>query len=315
MTRLRLTYAIAPPNRTTAPARRHEIAAEQSARLASLPLDALLVYDVQDEAARTAKPRPFAFVPKVDPLTYAFDALKLDHVPRIVYRAVAEQDEASLRGWLEQLQARGGRAVLVGAPSRATSTPVTLPQAFALCQRHAPALPFGGVLIAERHQTRGGEDLRIWSKMAQGCGFFVSQTVWSASATKRLLRDLSARAQLTGDAPPPLLFTLSPCGSAQTLDFLEWLGVAVPARAKRELLAAKDMLACSIDLATDTFAEIRAYAKAHGLAVGCNVESLTARPAEIEASIELLRRIDQLDARDPRDRQPPNRAGDTPRCA
>jgi hypothetical protein len=57
--RPRLTYAIAPPNRTTAPERRREIAAEQSARISALPIDALLVYDVQDEAARNASQRPF----------------------------------------------------------------------------------------------------------------------------------------------------------------------------------------------------------------------------------------------------------------
>ncbi|HYQ16736.1 MAG TPA: hypothetical protein VEQ58_13285, partial [Polyangiaceae bacterium] len=294
---LRLTYAIAPPNRTTAPARRQEIAAEQSARLESLPIDALLVYDVQDEAARTDTPRPFAFVPKVDPLAYAFEALRLSHIPRIVYRTIAGQDEPSLCRWLEQLHAHGGRAVLVGAPSRDSATTLTLPQALALCQRHAPALPFGGVLIPERHQTRGGEDQRVLTKMRQGCGFFVSQTVWSVSATKLLLRDLCARAELTGQAPPPMLFTFSPCGSAQTLDFLEWLGVLVPPSVKRELLASKDMLSRSIDLATDAFAEIRAFAKEHGIGVGCNVESLTARAAEIDASVELLHRIDRLDAR------------------
>lgn len=293
----RLTYAIAPPNRTTAPERRNQIAAEQSERLAALPIDALLVYDVQDEAARTPTRRPFPFIPKVDPLTYAFDALKLDHVPRVVYRAVSGQDEPSLCQWLDRLHARGGRAVLVGAPSRDSAASLTLPQAFALCRRHAPALPFGGVLIAERHQTRGGEDTRVWEKRQQGCGFFVSQTVWSVSATKQLLRDLRVRAELAGAEAPPLLFTFSPCGSAQTLEFLQWLGVTVPAGVSQELLSAKDMLTRSIDLATEAFAEIRAFAQELGLTVGCNVESVTARAVEIEASIELLHRVDQLDAR------------------
>ena len=297
MTRLRLTYAIAPPNRTTPPERRREIAAEQSARLASLPLDALLVYDVQDESSRTNTPRPFPFVPKVDPLSYAFDALELGHVPRIVYRAVAGQDEATLRLWLQRLHARGGRAVLVGAPAREASPSVTLPRAFSLCQAHTPALSFGGVVIAERHQTRGGEDARVWAKMQQGCAFFISQTVWCATTTRRFLRDLRARAEKAGSAAPPILFTFSPCGSVQTLEFLRWLGVVVPEVIQRELLSAPDMLARSIELATDTFADIRSFARDLGLTVGCNVESVTARAPEIEASIELLRRVDRLEPR------------------
>jgi hypothetical protein len=290
---LRVTYAIAPPNRATAVERRREIAAEQSARIVGLPIDALLVYDVQDEAARTAEPRPFPFLPKVDALTYAFDALQIGAIPRVVYRAVADQDAAGLSVWLDSLQARGGRAVLVGAPSRDTSAAaaLTLPQAYEVCRSQAPALSFGGVVIPERHQARGDEHTRVWSKQQQGCRFFVSQTVWSVAATKQLLRDLRARAEQEGRAAPPVLFTFSPCGSAQTLQFLEWLGVAVPMQVKRELLGAPDMLARSIELAADAIAEIHAFAEQLGLAVGCNVESVTARAAEVDASIELLRRV------------------------
>jgi hypothetical protein len=291
--RLRLTYAIAPPNRATPVERRREIAAEQSARIAALPIDALLVYDVQDEAARNAEPRPFPFFPKVDALTYAFEALQLGALPRVVYRAVAEQDAAALSVWLHSLQARGGRAVLVGAPSRDTSAAaaLTLPQAYELCRSQAPALAFGGVVIPERHRRRGDEHARVWSKQQQGCRFFVSQTVWSVAATKQLLRDLRLRAEQEGRAAPPVLFTFSPCGSGQTLQFLAWLGVAVPTSVQRELLGARDMLARSVDLAAEAFAEIHAFAEAQGLAVGCNVESVTARAAEVDASLELLRRV------------------------
>ncbi|MEO7033976.1 MAG: hypothetical protein ABI548_08840 [Polyangiaceae bacterium] len=291
----RLTYAITPPNRTTPAERRRAIAAAQSARISSLPLDALLVYDVQDEAARNGDPRPFSFVPKVDPLSYALDELDVGGLPLVVYRAVAEQGEPSLCRWLDRLQARGGLAVLVGTPSRHTSASLTLPQALSLCKTHAPALSLGGVLIPERHEASGGEDARVWAKMAQGCRFFVSQTVWSLSATKRLLRDLRVRAELERAEPPPILLTFSPCGSEQTLEFLQWLGVAVPYSVKRELLSASDMLERSIELATEAFAELRAFAEEHGLTVGCNVESVSSRAAEVEASLELVRCIDRLD--------------------
>jgi hypothetical protein len=292
-----LTYAIAPPNQSTPPERREAIAAKQSARIASLPIEALLVYDVQDEAARTVSERPFPFAPKVDPLTYAFEALKLGALPRVVYRAVAEQDGDSLRAWLAALQARGGLAVLVGAPAPQASASLSLPQAFALCQGETPQLPFGGVVIPERHPAGGAEDARVWSKMQLGCRFFVSQTVWCVATTKELLRALHVRSEREQQAAPPILFTFSPCGSAQTLEFLQWLGVAMPDAVKAELLGAKDMLARSVDLASDAFAEIRDFAEDLGLTIGCNVESVTARAAETDASIELLQRIARLDPR------------------
>lgn len=295
-TTLRLTYAVAPPNQTTSLARRREIAAEQSVRIAALPVDAVLVYDVQDEAARTLEQRPFAFVPKVDPLAYAFDELRLGSLPRIVYRAVAGQDADSLRGWADALHRRGGLGVLVGAPSRRSQPSLPLLEALALCGRHAPDLALGGVLIPERHQADGTEPARVWSKIDHGCRFFVSQTVWSVDTAKRLLHDLCEQAELERRTLPPVLLTFSPCGSPQTLSFIEWLGVAVPTAVKRELVGAPDMLARSVELAAAAFAELASYGRMLGLHVGCNVESVTARAAEQEASTELLRRVHRLNS-------------------
>lgn len=292
--RWRLTYSLTPPNRATPAERRQAIASAQSARVSSLPVDALLVYDVQDETARNAEPRPFPFAAKVDPLTYAFDELKVGSLPRVVYRAVAEQDESSLCRWLEGLQARGGLAVLVGAASRHTTASLTLPRAFAVCRSHAPDVRFGGVLIPERHRASGAEDARVWSKTQQGCGFFVSQTVWAVSTTKRLLRALRHRADRECGKVPPILLTFSPCGSPQTLRFQEWLGVEIPPAVKRELLSARDMLERSVQLAAEAYAEICDFASEQRLAVGCNVESVCSRAAEVDAAAELVHRIHRL---------------------
>lgn len=291
----RLTYAIAPPNQTTPLERRRQIAAAQSARIALLPIDALLVYDVQDEASRNARPRPFPFVPKVDPLSYAFDTLDLGGLPRVVYRAVAGQDEVALCRWLDRLHARGGSAVLVGAPSAGATASMTLPQALSLSRRRLPGLALGGVVIPERHRGPGTEEARVWAKAQAGCGFFVSQTVWSVAAAKRFLLALSRRAALEQAEAPPLLLTFSPCGSPQTLDFLQWLGVEIAPAARRELLAAPDMLARSVDLAADAFEELQAFAGELGLRVGCNVEAVTSRAAEVDAAVELLHRVHRLE--------------------
>jgi 5,10-methylenetetrahydrofolate reductase len=174
------------------------------------------------------------------------------------------------------------------------STSLTLPQALSLSKKQVPGLSLGGVLISERHETSGTEDARVWAKMQQGCRFFVSQTVWSVAATKRLLQAVRMRAEREGCQAPPILLTFSPCGSEQTLQFLEWLGVSLPPSTRRDLLSAKDMLTRSVELAAEAFAELRAFAAEQGLDVGCNVESVSARVEEVDASVELVRRIDQL---------------------
>lgn len=297
---LRLTYAIAPPSRKLSPERRGAIAEAQSARIAALPIDALLVYDVQDETLRNERPRPFPFSAKIDPLTYAFDELELGSLPRVVYRAVADQDEGSLLAWLTRLSRLGARAVLVGAPSRSAQARLTLSDAWELRRTHVPHLPLGGVVIAERHVGPGSEDARLLTKTERGCGFFVSQTVWSARSMGALLRDLRrahrAAQSSHGPAPSPLpqiLVTLSPCGSKQTLEFLEWLGVHIAPEIRSELLAAPDMLARSVELSMAIYSELRALAADLGLSLGWNIESVSTRREEVDAAVELLQRIAQ----------------------
>ncbi|HEV3312911.1 MAG TPA: 5,10-methylenetetrahydrofolate reductase, partial [Chloroflexota bacterium] len=59
--------------------------AQQLVRLGSLPVDGLIVYDIQDEAERVSAPRPFPFLPTLNPEVYAHGFLGSLQVPKIVY--------------------------------------------------------------------------------------------------------------------------------------------------------------------------------------------------------------------------------------
>jgi len=293
----RLTYGITPPKRSTEEPRRREIAAAQSSRIAALPVDALIVYDLQDESSRTDAQRPFPFMQAVDPLRYAYDYLGDLALPRIVYRAVSGQSAESLEAWLKELHRRGGRTVLVGAPSRSQLPALTLAEAYRIRQELVPALPLGGVLIAERHEPNGGEEARVFAKVDKGCSFFVTQAVYSVTATKNVLSDLYYHAQAAGQTVPPLLLTLSPCGSERTLRFTEWLGVSVPRWLRNELLHAGDILERSVKLSLETFQELHGFAVDKGLTLGCNVESVSLSRAEIDASVELVHQVARIQGR------------------
>ena len=82
-------YGLAPPKLATPPSELSAIVAQQQARLAALPVDGLIVYDLQDEAERTAAPRPFPFLPTLDPHAYAHGHLGGLSLPKIVYRCVS----------------------------------------------------------------------------------------------------------------------------------------------------------------------------------------------------------------------------------
>ena len=66
-----LLYGTTPPREGTGEEAVRLAAEKLAARLSALPLDGVVVYDIQDEAGRTAVPRPFAFTGTIDPRRYA----------------------------------------------------------------------------------------------------------------------------------------------------------------------------------------------------------------------------------------------------
>lgn len=254
-------------------------------------MDALVVYDLQDESDRVDDDRPFPFIETIDPQEYAFDDLAELDIPKIVYRAVTPHGRDAMQPWLASLEVRGGHTVLVGAPSRDREVKMSLTDAYRLRAEVAPGLSLGGVVIAERHEDKGNEVDRVLRKLERGCRFFISQAVFSATATRNLLSDLHFRCAELERPVPPILLTLSPCGSAKTLAFMRWLGIEVPRWIENEIVHASDPLETSVDLAVSGFRDLLSFARSKGIDLGCNVESVSLRRAEIEASVELVERV------------------------
>lgn len=287
-----VVYGLAPPKLETPPGELSAIASRQVARIGALELDGVVVYDLQDEAERIAEPRPFPFLPTIDPASWAHEHLAEVEVPKIVYRCVRGDSAQSLVAWLERLQARPAPlAVLVGAPSGRARGSLSLDEAHALARAHAPEVRLGGIAIAERHARRFDEHERILAKARAGCRFFVTQAVYDVTSTKSLLSDYALAVCERGEAPTPIVLTFSPCGSGKTLAFMKWLGIAFPRWLDNDLRHAADPLETSLSVCERVFAEVWDYARERGVPLGVNVESVSIRKAEIEAATELLARL------------------------
>jgi hypothetical protein len=77
-----LLYGITPPKAQTEAEKIKEIAERSLNRLCALDIDALVVYDVQDESARTAEERPFPFANSLDPFEYSSQYLQRLALPK-----------------------------------------------------------------------------------------------------------------------------------------------------------------------------------------------------------------------------------------
>jgi 5,10-methylenetetrahydrofolate reductase len=284
-------YGITPPKQATEPSALAAIAQQQAERIGSLRADGLILYDIQDESERTKEPRPFPFLPTLSPEHYARDHLRAVQVPKIVYRAVTSDSRTTLAEWLAAVEASGEPrfSVLVGAPSSQLSTGrLKLSEAYALTRQCAPSLVLGGIAIAERHNRTFDEHHRMLAKMDHGCRFLVTQAVYDVTPTKSLLSDYALALDERGLQPIPIIVTFSPCGSARTLDFMKWLGISFPRWLENELRHSADILGESVTLAAGIFQELLDFARQKRIPLGINVESVSIRKPEIEASVELF---------------------------
>jgi hypothetical protein len=282
-----LLYGTTPPRAGT-PEDGVRLAAEKlAARLAPLPLDGVIVYDIQDETGRTSATRPFAFTGTVDPRDYA----QLLKNPTIVYKALGSMDEPAWRAWLAETAPKHPLVSVVGRPTSGVKHALPLSRAIRIAAEHCTV---GGVVIAERHTAERSEAARLLAKGIEGCGYFISQTVYHPEATIRLLADYLRDCRGAGVKPKRIVLTFSPVGREKTMAFLEWLGVQVPPELRKAILENAKPLGKSIEVCRDNLRRILDHPYAREIPLGVNVESVSINKDEIDASVDLFHALAEV---------------------
>jgi len=276
-----LLYGTTPPRLGTSAEDIAAAADKLAARLAGLPLDGVVVYDIQDETGRTQLARPFPFTGTIDPRAYA----RALGFPAIVYKALGSLDEAAWQAWLDETAPHHPLVSVVGRPTSGVRHALPLSRAIRLA---AARLTVGGVVITERHGLERSEAARLLAKGIQGCAYFISQTVYHAPPTQQLLRDYLRDCRGADTPPRRIVLSFAPAGREKTMQFLRWLGVHIPPATERAILGAADPLARSIRICRDNLRRILDQAYAREIPLGINVESVSINRDEIDASVELF---------------------------
>jgi 5,10-methylenetetrahydrofolate reductase len=280
-----------PPKDNTSQENVSDIADKLLGRLSAIDYDGMIVYDIQDESSRTDKPRPFPFMKTYDPREYSRIIREKSQHPVITYKSVSQRDRADFDNWLEEAWEHYGirDIVMVGSPSSDGEVRLSLNEAYKALAEHRADYNLGGVTIAERHAKKGDEHLRLMQKGDQGCAFFVSQAVYNAQATIDMLSRYARECKEREVEPRRVILTFTPCGSAKTLEFMEWLGISVPEATRYRILDAHNPLAESIRVCRSNLEQILEACLPLGIPLGLNIESLTNRKDEIDASIRLFK--------------------------
>lgn len=289
-----LTYGLTPPKLNNTTEKIGEIAQKQIERLKDIDIDALIIYDIQDESNRIAQDRPFPFLQTVDPNIYSMEYLSELKVPKIIYRCVGKYAKEQLSEWITSNPQEDKYSVFVGASSIDQEVKLGLSEAYALTQELKANLTLGGVLIPERHLKHNDEHLRVINKVNNGCKFFVSQAIYNIEASKDFLSDYYYYCEENNIEMVPILFNITPCGSEKTLEFMKWLGISVPRWLENDLKYSKDILDKSVSLSKKIFEELLDFGLEKGIPIGCSVESVSTRKVEIEASVQLAKDIREV---------------------
>lgn len=287
-------FSITPPREATPQDDLRRIAEVTIERVRPLELDALVLYDIEDESERNPDVRPFPFVSSLDPGTFHTDYLGGWERPVIIYRSVGKYEPAELKTWLDGQDPGRTATVLVGASSQSAAVRTRLVEALSLWQDTGSRLPLGSVAIPERHARRTDEHDRMLGKQAAGTSFFVTQVVYDLTWAKDLVSDYAYACRERGVEPAHLVFTLSVCGSLKTLEFLQWLGVHVPRWLQNQLRHSEDPLTDSYEQCATAAAELANFCQRLGVPYGFNVESVSNRRVEIEAAVRLAGAIRTL---------------------
>jgi hypothetical protein len=284
-------YGIVPPKAGSDTQQVAAISSRQIQRLKDCRIDGLVLYDIQDEASRTSEKRPFPFLETLDSFLYSREYLSSLSIPKIIYRSVGKYSKKELSQFLTRLTSESELTVFVGAASASQKKTMSVGDAYELRKQINNDILLGGVTIPERHKSKGNEHLRVFDKISRGCQFFVSQGVYDVNASKDFLSDYYYYGKEHNIPLVPIIFTLTPCGSRKTLQFMKWLGISFPKWLENDLIHSNDILQQSVDYSKQSWEALNRFAQDKAIPIGCNIESVAIRKAEVEASIELLKRI------------------------
>jgi 5,10-methylenetetrahydrofolate reductase len=286
-------YGTVPPREGTPEADVRSIAEKLAARLDDSGVDAILVYDVQDEDGRNDEPRPFPFIPTIAPRQYAALLREVTGRTVVCYKAAPAYSGDDFHEWLQGTRRTCGIRYLslVGRSSSDTEPPGP---SLETATRLATALTnpgfeaVGGVAIPERHVAKGNEGRRLLQRTERGMRYFVSQIVYRPDAAARMLRAYDRRCRENGTDPALVALTFAPCGHRKTLRFMRWLGVDVPDEAEERIFSADHPVGASVRLCQENLARILERTSDLDVPLGVTAESVSIRRDEIDASVELL---------------------------
>lgn len=281
-----LLYGLTPPKINYDEQKLLYLGELHSKRIENLGVDGVVIYDLQDERGNGTS-RPFDFIKTIKPTVY-YEKYMQTSIPAIIYTYICNFKQNDFRKYLKNLDDKNLH-IFVGANSKDSCINLSLESAYKIYNSIKPTIILGGVCIPERHIKKLNEHIRVANKFIYGCRYFITQAVYNLAAAKQFIDDYC---QLE-IKKCPIIFTFTPCGDLKTFEFMKWLGISFPKNFEN-FFNDNNALEKSVNLSLEIFNFIYKYAFAKGVSVGANIESISKKSVEIQASLTLCEGIKHI---------------------
>lgn len=287
-------YGTVPPRKTTPIVKMRKMAEDLIKEIEQLGVDALVIYDVQDEAGRTGGERPFPFSPSLESEAYVslLREFMTNPIDCIVYHALPYHSKDNFNDFLEKVHnAQCNAIVLVGGPSQHCQLSVT--EAAEIVQKSPYNLCVGGITLPERHTSTSNEHNLVAEKVSKGLQFFTSQVVYNADNAITFLQDYDTLCKAEGKTSARIMFTFAPFGREETATFMRWLGVELPEGTKKRVLNKGSPVACvgeAIQICRENLRRILHACETYNIEIplGFTCECVSKHREEIEGVSDLF---------------------------
>jgi 5,10-methylenetetrahydrofolate reductase len=263
--------------------------------LAEYPFSAVNLPEIREEPARSSDRELITpFEPRYSARSIAREIRRRFGIPAIINHVVAKRPRHDLSEWLlEAVEDYGVEDFVLVGPSRSGDPPVgpSVVEANAIARDCLPSSArIGNICIPGRGSRGIPEPERMEEKAASGASFFTTQILYHAAPCRRLIDDLAARCPRASGVP--LLISLCPLRSAESISFLRWLGVELdPGTAERLTVDPERVLERSIEHLVGVWQRILGHARASGSRIPLGLNIAPVGPVPVRATIALARTL------------------------
>ncbi len=212
----------------------------------------------------------------MNPRKFAHKLFEKTRIKSIVNKVVAHLNgEKGFKEWLDETisEYKIKEFVFVGPNTDVHSYPGPSVLKANQIAKKIPKVLVGNILIP----LRQNEALKVFEKTKSGADFFTTQVLFESEKIKKVLSEYDSLCKKEKIKPAKIFLGFCPVSTKYDVEFLKWLGVEIPEKTEKDLLADNALMAQkSLNAVKSAWEDVNAFVNDNNISVpiGLNIEEI-----------------------------------------